>query len=131
MPRISKIHWLAACAAGLALAGQPRASEAAPAGKLEIHELYMDGNFPRALNALKQWLEERPSLAHEDSVFAYKHLGVMHAADPDTRDKGRQFLRQLLLIEPQADLLDMFVADAVGEEFRKVQTEHAGITAGL
>src|SRR6188768_3015805 len=51
-----------------------------------VHALYMDGEFDPAVKKLENarrmgWLK-----THGDSVFAYKHLGVMYAAKYETQE---------------------------------------------
>ncbi|MEO7426070.1 MAG: hypothetical protein ABI036_12855 [Fibrobacteria bacterium] len=90
----------------------------------KIHELYMSGEFEDAI----AWLEESRKAGwlatHGDSIFAYKHLGVMYAAKYETMERGKQFMYQLLTIEPTVRIMDMFASDMIYMIFHNVQTEY-------
>jgi hypothetical protein len=58
-------------------------------------------------------------------VFIFKHLGVMYAATPATREKGRYYMAQLIYVEPTARILDMYASDMIYLIFRNVQEEFA------
>jgi hypothetical protein len=89
-----------------------------------IHAGYLDGDFDQAIRTLETALKGRKPLSHADSVFAFKHLGVMYAATPATREKGRFYMLQLISIEPTARILDMYASDMIYLIFRNVQEEY-------
>jgi hypothetical protein len=89
-----------------------------------VHGLYLDGDFDQAIRLLDTALKGRKPLSHADSVFAFKHLGVMYAATPATREKGRYYMLQLISIEPTARILDMYASDMIYLIFRNVQEEY-------
>lgn len=89
-----------------------------------IHALYLDGDFDQAIRMLETPLRGRKPMTHADSVFAFKHLGVMYAATPATREKGRYYMLQLISIEPTARILDMYASDMIYLIFRNVQEEY-------
>lgn len=89
-----------------------------------VHALYLDGDFDQAIRHLETALKGRRPLSHGDSVFAFKHLGVMYAATPATREKGRYYMLQLISIEPTAKILDMYASDMIYLIFRNVQEEY-------
>jgi hypothetical protein len=60
---------------------------------------------------------------HADSVFYCKHLGVMYAAKYETREKGKYYMHQLLLVEPTARILDMYASDMIYMIFKNIQDE--------
>jgi hypothetical protein len=106
---------------------KPVARAAAPKPPLDtarIHALYLDGDFDQCVRLLETALRGRKSLSHADSVFAFKHLGVMYAATPATREKGRFYMLQLISIEPAARILDMYASDMIYLIFRNVQEEY-------
>jgi hypothetical protein len=88
-----------------------------------IHGLYLDGDFDQAVRSLEGALKSRKALNHADSVFIFKHLGVMYAATPATREKGRYYMLQLISIEPTARILDMYASDMIYLIFRNIQEE--------
>ncbi len=88
-----------------------------------IHSLYVDGEFEPAIKQLETARKNGQLKTHRDSVFAYKHLGVMYAASYETMEKGKQFMYQLLTIEPSVLIMDMYASDMIYMIFRNVQTE--------
>ncbi|MEO7426170.1 MAG: hypothetical protein ABI036_13365 [Fibrobacteria bacterium] len=95
----------------------------APMDTVKLHATYLDGDFDQATRAMEGALKNRKSLTHGDSVFIFKHLGVMYAATPATREKGRYYMAQLIYIEPTAKILDMYASDMIDIIFRKVREE--------
>ncbi|MDQ3001780.1 MAG: hypothetical protein M3Y08_11035 [Fibrobacterota bacterium] len=90
----------------------------------KLHATYLDGDFDQAIKSMEGALKNKKiPLTHTDSVFIFKHLGVMYAATPATREKGRYYMAQLIYIEPTAKILDMYASDMIYLIFRKVQEE--------
>jgi hypothetical protein len=114
----------------------PIASKPAPAKVVmdtaKLHAIYLDGDFDQAIHTMEGALKSKKPLTHADSVFIFKHLGVMYAATPATREKGRYYMAQLIYIEPTAKILDMYASDMIYLIFRNVQeefeTKHPGYT---
>lgn len=115
---------LAAACATAASAGGLAAPKAA-LDQNRIHGLYHDGEFDKVVRALDGYVKGSCSCAHADSVFAEKHLAVVLAANPATRELGRYHMYRLLDLAPGGDLLDMFVGEEVDAVFDKVRKEHA------
>ena len=88
-----------------------------------VRKLYLDGDFDEAIELLVVGLNEKRKFNHEDSVFIYKHLGVMYAAKYDTREKGKYYMHQLLTVEPTAKILDMYASDMIYMIFKNIQDE--------
>ncbi len=110
-------------------ASGPRPAAARPAGpprldSLKIHSLYMDGEFDTAIAILEANLKEPRQYRHDDSVFIFKHLGVMYAAQFDTREKGKYYMHRLLTVEPTAKIMDMYASDMIYMIFRNIQEEY-------
>ena len=95
----------------------------APMDTAKIHEQYLEGDFDQAIRALEQQLHSKRPLSHAESVFVYKHLGVMYAAQQSTREKGKHYMQSLIAIEPTAKILDMYASDMIHLIFRNVQEE--------
>ncbi len=89
----------------------------------KVHSLYLDGEFDAAIAVLEADLKETRQYRHEDSVFIYKHLGVMYAAQYDTREKGKYYMHRVLLVEPTAKIMDMYASDMIYMIFRNIQEE--------
>lgn len=90
-----------------------------------IHHLYLDGEFEPAIEGLEKARRGGLLKTHDDSVFAFKHLGVMYAAKYETLEKGKSFMYQLLSIEPSVKIMDMYASDMIYMIFRNVQEEYA------
>jgi hypothetical protein len=88
-----------------------------------IHALYMDGEFESAVKQLEEASGKGLLKSHADSVFAYKHLGVMYAAQYETMEKGKGYMYRLLYIEPTVKILDMYASEMIYMIFRNVQAE--------
>lgn len=120
--------WLCAVLASTASAApQSPAALSKPAvlDQSRIHSYYTDGEFDKVIKDLESFLKSRRACSHAESVFVAKHLSVVYAAHPGTRELGRYHMFRLLDLSPGADLLDMFVGDEVGGVFEKVGKEYA------
>lgn len=89
----------------------------------KIHATYLEGDFDLAIRTLESVMKSKKALTHADSVFIFKHLGVMYAATPATREKGRFYISQLIAIEPTVKILDMYASDTIYLIFRNAQEE--------
>jgi hypothetical protein len=88
-----------------------------------VHKLYLEGDFDEAIALLESNLKGNRRYRHEDSVFIFKHLGVMYAAQYETREKGKYFMHRLLLVEPTAKIMDMYASDMIYMIFKNIQEE--------
>lgn len=88
-----------------------------------IRKLYLDGDFEEAIEILDQGLKDKRPFDHHDSVFIFKHLGVMYAAKYETREKGKYYMHQLLATEPTARIMDMYASDMIYMIFKNIQDE--------
>lgn len=88
-----------------------------------VHKLYLDGDFDPAIAILERAKKENRLKSHEDSVFAFKHLGVMYAANYGTIEKGKQHMFLLLSVEPSVRIMDMYASDMIYMIFKNVQEE--------
>jgi hypothetical protein len=98
--------------------------EAPPLDTAKIHMVYLDGDFDQAMKSLEIQLKSKRPMTHAESVFVYKHLGVMYAANATTREKGKYFMYQLINIEPTAKILDMYASDMIHLIYRNVQEDY-------
>ena len=90
----------------------------------KVHMLYVEGEFDQAINILEANLRDTRQYNHNDSVFIYKHLGVMYAATDATREKGRYYMHRLLMVEPTAKIMDMYASDMIYMIFKNIQEEY-------
>lgn len=102
--------------------------QAAPKPKVEldtaaVRKFYLEGEFDRAIEDIERAMKWDRVFSHEDSVFMFKHLGVMYAAKYETREKGRHYMYQLLTVEPTARILDMYASEMIYMIFKNIQTE--------
>jgi hypothetical protein len=89
-----------------------------------VHKQYIDGDFDEAIDKLEIGLKYVTPLSHEDSVFIFKHLGVMYTSKYDSREKGKQFMMRLLEVEPTARIMDMYASDMIYMIFKNIQDEY-------
>lgn len=121
-------RFIAFAASASLCAGSVTAAPAAlPAAidQARIHAYYTDGEFGKVIKDLEAFSKSRRSCTHAESVFVEKHLSVVYAAHPGTRELGRYHMYRLLDLAPGSDLLDMFVGEEVGGVFEKVGKEYA------
>src|SRR6185503_3085647 len=116
---------IAAALLALVAGGRAAAAPASVPDTNRIHSSYLDGDFDKATQMLEAWLAAKRPMSHSDSVFAFKHLGVMYAARNDTREKGKYYMYQLLTVEPTARILDMYASDMIYMIFKNIQDEVA------
>jgi hypothetical protein len=90
-----------------------------------VHMVYIDGEFDKAIKLVESALASGAVLSHQDSVFAFKHLGVMYTARYETREIGKKYMYQLLFIEPTARIMDMYASDMIYMIFKNIQEEVA------
>jgi hypothetical protein len=100
------------------------ASESPRLDSAQVHRLYLDGEFDAAIAILEENLKETRQYRHEDSVFIFKHLGVMYTAQYETREKGKYYMHKLLSVEPGARIMDMYASDMIYMIFKNIQEEY-------
>jgi hypothetical protein len=117
--------WLAIAGASLSEAASLVASNSSTRGlnQAAVHQAYRDGEFEKVTQAIQAFTTQNPSFSAMDSVFVAKHLAVIYAANPQTREKGKYYMYRMLESDPHAELVDMFVSDDVDAAFEKVRKE--------
>ncbi len=90
-----------------------------------IHAHYHNGDFDKVLSDFALVQKSRVRLSLSDSIFMEKHLAVVYAANPGTRELGRYHMFKLLGLAPNANLIDLFVGEEVDNIFEKVKLEFA------
>lgn len=88
-----------------------------------IHSLYTEGEFEKAEANLLAFQKNHRAYSRSDSLFIAKHLSVIYSANPDTREKGKYHMYQLLTLDPKAKLVDMIISDEIDRIFTKVKEE--------
>jgi hypothetical protein len=87
------------------------------------HEAYTNGDFEVVLTHIEGYQKRHPRHSLADSIFIAKHLAVVHASNPQTREKGRYHMFRMLEMDPSADLVDMFISQDLDVMFEKVRKE--------
>lgn len=88
-----------------------------------IHKTYLDGDFEVAIDMIETARKHGGPFTHSDSVFIFKHLGVMYTAKYETRELGKQNMMRLLQTEPTARIMDMYASDMIYMIFKNIQDE--------
>jgi hypothetical protein len=101
-----------------------------PDGSLDkptISKAYFEGEFWTVINALEAFRKSSPKISREDSVYAFKYLSVVYAAEPTTRVKAESYMYQLIRMMPTIDLLDLYISDNIQSIFVKVKSDYEKI----
>lgn len=107
--------------------GQVEIVQAAPA-KLDtaaVHAIYTDGDFDEVISNLEPYLTQKLPMSRAESLFVFKHLGVIFSKDAASREKGKYCFRKLFDLNPEAQILDMYATDDIYAVFRTVRDEWA------
>jgi hypothetical protein len=89
-----------------------------------ITKFYMNGDFQDVIDALEEFRKHNPSPSREDQIFIYKHLSVVYASNPETKDKAESYMYQLLKLVPTIDLIDMYISDNIESIFLRVKERY-------
>lgn len=119
-----KIHPMPWVSAILLLLPPGIATAGNPLNQIAIHYQYNDGDFPAVITAIDEFTRAHKSYSRADSVFIAKHLAVVFTANPDTREKGKYYMYQMLDLIPSGDLVDMYVSDEIERIFSYVKKEY-------
>jgi hypothetical protein len=93
-----------------------------------INTLYFGGELAAVAAQLLPLLESGQSFSKSDSIFIYKNLSVVMAADPATRAKAQAYMYKLFVLAPSVDIIDMFVSDTIYMMFQNVKNEYLSRT---
>ncbi len=90
-----------------------------------ISKSYFEGEFWTVINALEEYRKDGlKSASRDDSIYTFKYLSVVYAAEPATRPKAESFMYALLKMMPTIDLLDLYISDNIESVFQKVRNEY-------
>jgi len=89
--------------------------------KNAISKSYFEGDFHRILPPLEAWRNSRSPKTREDSIFVYKYLSVIYAADSTTLSRAESYMVQLLKLMPTIELVDMYISDNIEAIFKDVK----------
>ena len=104
-------------------AAGPKPVPADTVNQKRVHAEYGDGNFETVVQILEDYRAAHDHYRPADSAVIAKYLGVVYAANPDTREKGKYWLYRMLQIDPGQDLVDLYVGEEVQNVFDKVRQE--------
>lgn len=108
----------------------PKSEPKNPAHKIQTldtslaHKFYLDGDFDASIELLKSSLQQGGTHTHAESIFVFKHLGVMYTANYETREEGKRNMMKLLEVEPTAKIMDMYASDMIYMIFKNIQDEY-------
>lgn len=88
-----------------------------------VRKHYAEGEPEKAREILEGFLGSGNRCSREDSLFLYKHLGVIHSRRQETREQGRASFRKLLRMDPEAGILDMNAGPMAREVFEDAVAE--------
>lgn len=91
--------------------------------KPAISKAYFESDFTRILPPLEAWRQGIADKTRDDSVFVFKYLSVVYAANPATKERSRSFMFQLLTLAPTIEILDMYASDEIERTFHTVKKE--------
>lgn len=92
--------------------------------KPAISKAYFESDFERIRLPLETWRQSfAENKTREDSIFVFKYLSVIYAANPATKDKSRSFMFMLLTLAPTIEIMDMYASDEIELMFRSVKRE--------
>lgn len=98
-----------------------------PNGRLDLKSLrqaYIEAEFDFMKDVLETRLKQQAGpLTAEERIFTYKHLGVVYAAEPQTRSKSESYFYQLLKIAPDIEIIDMYASPSIEKIFREVKED--------
>jgi len=96
----------------------------------EVTASYRDGDFEVVRSTLESALKKdlvkgidaRP-LTREERVFAYKHLGVIYAANPQDEGRAKNMFIKALEISPRLEIMDLYPSDRIHALFAKARSD--------
>lgn len=92
--------------------------------KSVISKAYFEGDFNRILPPLEAWRQGiADNKTRDDSIFVFKYLSIIYAANPATKEKSKSFMFQLLTLAPTIEILDMYASDEIERMFHTVKKE--------
>lgn len=94
--------------------------------KEAISNAYFEGEFSRVLPPLEAYRSSFPGNAtKEDSIFVYKYLSVIYAADLTKRQRAESYMVQLIKLMPTIELIDLYISDNIESIFKNVKQNYA------
>lgn len=127
-----------ALALGLLAAPASAAGEEIPSLPAKaVQNAYRNGDLDSVVVYIKRGRQKPVFIDRNDSIVAFKYLGVIYAADPLMREKGRYYFNQLLLKDPKASITELLPGESARAVFKEVREEffelnpHLAAQAGM
>ncbi len=86
-----------------------------------IKRMYYEAEFALVSQALENFLASSNNPSREDRIFAYKYLSVINASSENTRQRAESYMYQLLRLNPEIDLIDLYISEHIESIFNKVK----------
>ncbi len=87
----------------------------------KIKRMYYEAEFEPVRAALEDFLARRNAPSREDRIFAFKYLSVIYASSEDTRNRAESYMYQLLRLDPDIDLIDLYISENIESIFNTVK----------
>ncbi|MEO7423539.1 MAG: hypothetical protein ABI036_00025 [Fibrobacteria bacterium] len=84
----------------------------------------MNSEFDGVMDSLEAWRKNGSKGSHSDSVFAFRHLGIVYASFEATRARSESYLNLLLRLEPGTEVLDPFISDSMEVFWEKIKARN-------
>lgn len=104
---------------------KPKADRLDTAG---LRKQYLEGEFAKVTDSLESWRALGSVGTRHDSVFAYRHLGIIYATSEASRVRAESFMNLLLRLEPDIEILDPYVSAKVDVIWDQVRQRNAKVT---
>jgi hypothetical protein len=88
-----------------------------------VQAQYQSGEFGSVKSKLQGLLKSRQPLSKSDSIFVYKYVSVVTAADSGNKQVAKDYMYKLLTIQPNIDIIDLYVSESVYSLFQDVRKE--------
>ena len=92
--------------------------------KEAISHAYFEGDFRRILPPLEAFRSSVAKKSKDDSIFVFKYLSVIYAADSSTRPKAESYMVQLVKMKPTIELIDLYISDNIEAIFTGVKENY-------
>lgn len=89
----------------------------------EVESAYKNGELDSVVIYIKRGRAKPVFMDSRDSIIAFKYLGVIYSADPQTREKGRYYFNQLLKKDHRATIADLGPGETARAVFKEVREE--------
>jgi hypothetical protein len=97
----------------------------------QIESLYKDGDLDSVVIYIRMGRPQTVFLDSNDSLLAFKYLGVIYSADPKTREKGRYYFNELLKLDAKASITDLLPGESARSAFKEVREEYFELHPGV